>query len=986
MRFLDTILRRLSRDRRDSKQSRSFQRRLSIEPLERRAMLSVTPFLQAARLTASDAAANDALGQSVAISGNTVVVGSPLANGGQGVAYVFTEPGSGWADMTQVAELTASDAAVSAGFGESVSISGNTIVVGADGATVGGNSLQGAAYVFTEPAFGWTNMTQTAKLTASDGAAYDLFGASVSIFGNTIVAGSEYATVGANSQQGSAYIFTEPGSVWTNMTQTAELTASDGAAFDHFGDAVAISGNTVAVGAFYATVGGNVEQGAAYLFTKPAAGWSNMNQTAKLTESGRAGGDNFGISISISGNTVVVGADNAMVNGNRQGAAYLFVEPGANWTNMTQTARLTASDGAAGDLFGVSVSTSGSTVVVGADEATVGANSEQGAAYVFTEPSTGWANMTQTAKLTASDGAAGDFFGISVAIGGNTIVVGSPEFGQPSGGGQYSGGDNGSDTGGGDNSGGTGDTTGGTGDTTGGTGDTTGGTGDTTGDSGDSGGDSCGCGDDSGDSGDYSGDTGDSGDDSGSYDLVRAKVVADKVIAAANSGAAYVFTSASASTASTPAIGEEILQNGQPGFWSSSSSTWTANTSGLGGSSLISSTPNGSKESQAAWWFSMPAGDYEISITFTAGSNLTKDLGLDLYDGVGNFIGQVPVNEQVAPNSFTEDGVAWENLGAFKLTSNVFHISTWNSSSDGAIAINGIQLKAAPVVDDSSALGSQTYSPPATSVGSFTTADSWTTVTQGAFGGSHTSSSAAGNGSSTATWAMPVTHGTYEVDVTWPASASLSASATYNIFDGSTKLSSVAVDQQLAPSGISYEGLNWQSLGSFTVAGTKLRVTLSNTAADGQVSADAIRILPSYQPTPIVATGAYPGFWSNAAWTTLNKGLYASSLVSNSVNGSEQSQAAWWFPVQPGKYDVEITWTPGSNLSSTARFDIYNSSSYVSSAVVDEQDSPLGVTDQGVQWQSLGALTMTGDVLHVSTWNSQTNGAISAGGVRIVPV
>ncbi|MGA2256919.1 MAG: hypothetical protein ABSG53_19885 [Thermoguttaceae bacterium] len=434
-----------------------------------------------------------------------------------------------------------------------------------------------------------------------------------------------------------------------------------------------------------------------------------------------------------------------------------------------------------------------------------------------------------------------------------------------------------------------------------------------------------------------------------------------------------------------PAVGQEILDNSQPGFWSTSSSTWTTTNNGLGGSSLVSSTANASEESQAAWWFSMPAGVYEISITYTAGSNLTEDLGLDLYDGVGNWIGQIPVDEQVAPNSFTEDGVAWENLGAFNLASNVFHISTWNSSSDGAICINGIQLQAAPVIDDADAPNSYTYYPPAGSIGSFTTTGSWTTSSEGAFGGSQTSSSTAGSGNSTATWTMPVTPGSYEVDVTWPASGSLSAGATYNVYDGSTKLGSVSVNQQAAPSGIFYEGLNWRSLGSFTIVGTQLSVTLANTAGDGQVDADAIRLLPAYQPTPIVGSGDYPGFWSNSAWTTQDTGLYGESMVSNSANGSEKSSAAWWFPVQPGEYDVEVTWVPGSGLSTKVPFDVYNALTYISEPLINEQYAPSGVTDQGVVWQSLGVFTMTSNVLHVSTWNSPTDGAMCVDGVRIVP-
>jgi len=367
--------------------------------------ITIDPFVQEAKLTASDGAAGDRFAV-VAIneSGNTVVVGALDAtvggNSELGAAYVFTESGSVW---TQAAKL--SDGAASNYFGESVSISGETVVVGANG-------YGAAAYVFTEPASGWANMTETAKLTASDGA---MVGVSVSISGNTVV-----ATGG-----GAAYVFTEPTSGWKNMTQTAKLTASDGAT----GISVSISGNTVVVGAPGATVGGNSGQGAAYEFTEPASGWTDMTQTAKLTSSDGAASDAFGKSVSISGNTVVVGAEYATTTvtinhkvyyySHGPGAAYMFTEFASGWTDMTQTAKLTASDGVAGDVFGVSVSISGNTVVVGASL------KGPGAAYVFTEPASGWTAMTETAKLTASDGKAGDYFGVTLSISGNTVVVGA---------------------------------------------------------------------------------------------------------------------------------------------------------------------------------------------------------------------------------------------------------------------------------------------------------------------------------------------------------------------------------------------------------------------------------------------------------------------------------------------------------------------------------------------------------------------------------
>jgi autotransporter-associated beta strand protein len=391
---------------------------------------------QAARLTASDGAAGDSFGCSVSISGNTVAAGAPQAalggNSPQGAAYEFTPSGSGWANMTQTAELLALDAAAADLFGCSVSTSGNTVVVGAPAAPIdtSGNPGPGAVYVFTTPGSGWANMTQTAELTASDGAAGDGFGESVSIneSGNTIVVGAPDNPVDAdgNPGPGAAYVFTEPGGGWANMTQTAELTASDGAAGDWFGSAVSTSGDTVVVGAPGATTDadGNSGPGAAYVFTEPLTGWADMTQTAKLTASDGAAGDAFGTSVSISGNTVVVGAPNTAFGVySGQGAAYVFTEPGSGWADMSQTAELTASDGVSSDWFGNAVSTSGNTVVVGAPGTTVGGNGGQGAAYVFTGPGSGWADMTQTAKLTASDGAAGDGFGSAVSTSGNTVVA-----------------------------------------------------------------------------------------------------------------------------------------------------------------------------------------------------------------------------------------------------------------------------------------------------------------------------------------------------------------------------------------------------------------------------------------------------------------------------------------------------------------------------------------------------------------------------------
>jgi hypothetical protein len=350
--------------------------------------IKVDPFVQQAKLTASDGAATDLLSHSVAVSGDTIVTGAPFAKIGantfQGAAYVFTKPATGWANATEAAKLTASDGGPFDQLGWTVALSGDTVVAGAPDAKVGSNPNQGAAYVFTKPASGWASETEAAKLTASDGAADDDLGTSVAVSGDTVVAGAPDAKVGSNPNQGAAYVFTKPASGWASETEAAKLTASDGGSFDQLGASVAVSGDSVVAGAPGARVGPNTGPGAAYVFTKPASGWVSETEAAKLTASDGAANDLLGASVAVSGDTVVAGAPDAKVGSNAfQGAAYVFTKPVSGWASETEAAKLTASDGGAGDQLGSSVAVSGDTIVAGAPFAKVGSNTAQGAAYVF---------------------------------------------------------------------------------------------------------------------------------------------------------------------------------------------------------------------------------------------------------------------------------------------------------------------------------------------------------------------------------------------------------------------------------------------------------------------------------------------------------------------------------------------------------------------------------------------------------------------------
>ena len=384
---------------------------------------------QRAELTASNGGADDQLGESAAISGNTAVLGAPEApvgsNNQEGAAYVYVKPASGWKNMTQVAELTPSDGGPAVHFGSSVAIDGEVIVVGEPWAKIGSHNSQGALYVYVKPAGGWKDMTETAKLTASDGAVLDLLGVSVTILGDTIVGSAPFATIGSAGSAGAVYVFVKPRSGWKNMTQRAKLTASDPIFAAELGYGVSLSGTTVAAGA--RNYGTSIP-GAAYVFVEPHSGWKNMTQTAKLTASQATNGDQLGLSISINGNVVVAGAPDETVGSNGyQGASYIWVRPASGWKSTSKAARITASDGAAGNYLGCSVSLAGNTLVVGAFGVTVGSNAGQGAVYMYRKPESGWNTTSKfNAKLTASDGTESAWLGNSVRNVSNTVLAGAP--------------------------------------------------------------------------------------------------------------------------------------------------------------------------------------------------------------------------------------------------------------------------------------------------------------------------------------------------------------------------------------------------------------------------------------------------------------------------------------------------------------------------------------------------------------------------------
>jgi hypothetical protein len=289
-------------------------------------------------------------------------------------------------------------------FGDAVALSGDTAVIGASNWGAPPGTQAGAAYVYQRSEATWTEI---AKLAASDADAdyqYDgQFGRSVAINGDTIVVGAPKAddpTAGENC--GAAYVFHRSGETWTEQ---AKLIASDAAADDGFGNVVAVNEDQDTI-----VVGGGRDSDAVYVFQHDGTAWIEQ---ARLT-----GGDWFGGSMAISGDTLVVGA--GLDSGADAGwGLYVFHREGNTWTEQ---ARLTPGDTTADNRFGISVAFRGNTLVVGAP-GDRDAGLAAGAVYVFHHDGAEW---TEQAKLTASDATAMNAFGLSVAIEGNTIVVGTP--------------------------------------------------------------------------------------------------------------------------------------------------------------------------------------------------------------------------------------------------------------------------------------------------------------------------------------------------------------------------------------------------------------------------------------------------------------------------------------------------------------------------------------------------------------------------------
>ena len=367
--------------------------------------------IETAKILADDGVAGDYFGTSAAISGDWALVGSFLAFGNSahsGAVHAFKNIEGVW---TQVDKFVPESLTSSNHFGGSISISGDTAIIGAKGADENGD-FSGTAYVFKLIEGEWT---QQAQILASDGARGDAFGSSVSIDGDTVII-SAPGDADEGEYTGSAYIFTRTNGLWT---QQAKLLSPFPAEGDGFGTSVSIAGNTAFVGVPGANEFGT-NSGIVYEFIRTGTTWS---QTAKLLPTDGAAEDLFGSAVAIENDTAVVGAWFDEDNGPRSGSVYMFERHDGLWIEQT---KLLPIDGAEGDQFGGVVSINANTVVISARRADVKYEgkifSNSGAAYVFAHADGIWFQQT---KLTPADGHENKGFGQAVANEGESIIVGA---------------------------------------------------------------------------------------------------------------------------------------------------------------------------------------------------------------------------------------------------------------------------------------------------------------------------------------------------------------------------------------------------------------------------------------------------------------------------------------------------------------------------------------------------------------------------------
>ncbi|HWE97544.1 MAG TPA: RHS repeat-associated core domain-containing protein [Tepidisphaeraceae bacterium] len=385
----------------------------------------------------------------------------------------------------------------------------------------------------------------------------------------------------------------------------------------------------------------------------------------------------------------------------------------------------------------------------------------------------------------------------------------------------------------------------------------------------------------------------------------------------------------------------------------------------------------GSGTTQATWTNTgLAAGNYDVQVTWVAYSNRADNAHYLIYDGT-TLVKEARLNQQLAPSGPSYGGVNYQDLGTVAVSSGTLKVVLANDA-DGYVIADAVRVLA-------------TTSPASFSddleVG-YTETGTWSGAGGGSDGDGEYRYAAGTNSSSvtaTATWqSSSVAAGTYDVQVTWAAYSNRADNANYLIYDGTTLIKEIRINQQLAPSGPSYGGVTYQDLGPVSVSSGTLKIVLQNNA-DNYVIADAVRVLRPLNPAPFTddleAGYSETGTWTDAGGGADGEGRFAAGTGTSTATAT----AAWQSTgLVTGNYDVQVTWVAFSNRATNAHYRIYDGTNLVADLTVNQQSAPSGASYGGVTYQDLGTVLITSGTLRVVLSND-ANGYVYADGVRILP-
>ncbi|WP_406696653.1 tandem-95 repeat protein [Singulisphaera sp. Ch08] len=396
--------------------------------------------------------------------------------------------------------------------------------------------------------------------------------------------------------------------------------------------------------------------------------------------------------------------------------------------------------------------------------------------------------------------------------------------------------------------------------------------------------------------------------------------------------------------------------------------TWETFPSGYEGSARYTAPGDGS--ASFTWVIgSMTPGTYEVNVTWGAGGNRASNALYKFYDG-NSLILTIRIDQRKAPDGLLwSDNLQFQKIAVVTITGSTLRVVLSNDADGYVIA-------------DAVLLGDRTDFTPKISDDSFPSSSrtgTWVNFSGGYTGARY---AAPGDGSTSHTWTQStLVPRAYDIQVTWNAGANRASNALYRIYDGDILLKSVRVDQRLAPIGVSMYGSIFQSLGTVMLTGTTLRVVLSNDA-DGYVIADAIRISEPIPILPKFSDDTQPNTVQSGTWESFSTGYGDTARYSAPGDGS--ASLTWvQSALAPDTYEIQVTWNAGSNRASNALYQIYDDNTLIKTVRVDQRDAPIGgVTENGIIFQSLGTVTITGTTIRI-TLSNDADGYVIADAIRI---